>query len=454
MTATVPSVVRKSQLARLPLEELIAMHKENVAGGPLASWAAPPLRQVVERSDVLIHAKVVEVVPNRDEIINQIVESKGMVNKILCREYGAGEPIIRVNLRLEVFKSYPPMEVRELTAVRRSHVGDLYYIKKGYEGIFALRRLGGQRSRLYNIAVEHGSIYLIHRERGVVSGMPSAVEAGPLDEAWEYMCDLYDSIHGDEQAKSAVVKKALAIVKSSDELAECFAALRLLQSSPKVTVRPGELMDAIERFCGSIKSKAGRGEIVKSQEREAYRGFVALGLKTLEKVGDEGSAERMWALCVEDLKEELSVFRGEDYFIFGQVVRLVLRFPGASRRQQLEQLFMARTDAEYERIRTWEGLQKKHLIQPVHSAVRALARDYSEDVEALLLEMCYHPRRFGIYDSRTLAVVWEALANRGNDKIRPYLKEFLSAPGETEAGVVQYPNVESTIARARKLLDD
>lgn len=216
-TIFLPNMVVRKFLEKLPLEELIAIHSELVPKWPDVSIFAPPLHQVIERSDVLVHAKVFDVTPNADDIINDIIEAEDIINRILNREEVMLEDSIRVNLRLQVFKSYPPIDIRELIAVRRDSIGNLYYIKKGREGIFALRQSRGgmfdfcrfksKGTPLYNIAVEHGSIYLIDPKRNVVSGIPGAAKALPLNKAWEFVCDLYDSVYGDEQAKDTILNK-------------------------------------------------------------------------------------------------------------------------------------------------------------------------------------------------------------------------------------------------------
>ena len=444
----VPNFVRRQYLTRLPLDELIAMHRESVAG-PLVevSYAAPPLPQVVEQSDVLVWGKVVEVTPNREDVERGIVEAKGatrkvkqMVNEILGREVFVpiGDDNIRVSLGLEVYKSYPALGVGE--------------IKKGREGIFAIRRLARGRNQPYEVSVEHGSIYLIDKANSVVSGVPSAGDGRPVEQAWEFMCDLYDSIHGDEQLKAAALSKELRLLVSSNQLDECYAALLLLEWSPEAVVKADDVMGAIERFYGCVKPGRARQGVVAACRSETYLGFVALGLKAIGKVGDEDSAERIWVLYVEDMGSESPVFKNESYSIFEKVVRLAVKFPGPDRRRQLEKAFKARSDTEYEQISTWQELQKKNLIRPVHSAVRVLAQAYDEDIEGLLLEMCHDPRRFGIYDSRTLGVVWESLSNRGNEEIGPLLQQFVSAPEETELGVVYYPSLKAAADRAQAIL--
>jgi hypothetical protein len=465
-TVAAPNFVRRQYLAKLPLDELIAMHKESVTGGIVNCMEAPPLREVVEQSDVLVWGKVVEATPNREEITRRIVEAKGaagkikrMVNKVLGREvFGPGRGNnIRVILRLEVSKSYPAIEAGDLTVMPRVSDGGSYYVEKGCEAIFALRWRGGNRSRVYNIAVEYGSIYLIDDAKGVVLGVPKAGESRPAAQAWEFMCDLYDGIRLDEQPRAAGFGKAMSLVKSSGEFNGCFAALRRLQYSPEAAEEPSDfMMDAIERFYTPASSPVGWWEIGRSQERQRYLGFVAvaLGPKNLGEVGDEESAERMCALYVGDMGSESPVFKDEVYCIFEQIVKLALKFPGPERRGRLERVFKARSSPEYERIGTWEELQKKNLIGPVHSAVRALARVYDEDIEGLLVEMCHEPRRFGVYDSRTLGVVWEALADRGNPEIRAVLNEFVSAPEEAELAVVCYPSLQATVDRARTILGD
>ena len=215
-----PNVVLRNFLGKLPLEELVAIHDKLVPKGPCWSYLAPPLRQVLERSDVLVHAKVMDVTPNTGDIINDIVESQDVINRILNREeiiLDREEIIleddIRVNLQLEVLKSHPPIDVKEVIAIRKDNIDNLYYIKRGREGIFALRQARKRvfdlhrfrkGARLYNIAVEHGSIYLIDPKRDIVSGVPRAAKSLSLDKAWEFACDLYDSIHRDEKAKDVV----------------------------------------------------------------------------------------------------------------------------------------------------------------------------------------------------------------------------------------------------------
>ncbi|MHC4337217.1 MAG: hypothetical protein ACYSTG_04610 [Planctomycetota bacterium] len=212
-SVSLPNVVLRKFLGKLPLEVLVAVHGELVPKRPCRSSLAPPLRQVLERSDVLVHAKVVDVTPNIGDIINDIVESQDVINRMLNREDVMLEGDIRVNLQLQVLKTHPPIDVKELVAIRRDTIGGVYYIKAGHEGIFALRRARKgifglhplrKGTRLYNIAVEHGGIYLVDPKRDVVSGVPRAAKSLPLDKAWEFACDLYDSIHRDEKAKDVV----------------------------------------------------------------------------------------------------------------------------------------------------------------------------------------------------------------------------------------------------------
>ncbi len=216
-TILLPNVVVKRFLEKLPLEELVAIHDELVPKWPISrACEGTPWSQVIERSDVLVHAKVVDVTPNVGDIINDIVESQDVINRILNREEVILEDDIRVNLQLQVFKTHPPIDVKELVAIRRDTIGGVYYIKAGHEGIFALRRarkgiFGLPRLRkgtpLYNIAVEHGGIYLIDQKRSVVSGIRGAAKALPLDEAWEFVCDLYDTTHGAKRDESNILNK-------------------------------------------------------------------------------------------------------------------------------------------------------------------------------------------------------------------------------------------------------
>jgi hypothetical protein len=433
----------KQALANLSAEELVAIQQEYVLKGKnlLAKcWAPVSLRSVVEKSDVLVHAQVTKVTP----------DAEGLRESILSKM--CPKSLVRTDLRLQVLKAYPPMEIREIEAlcsVSPDAVGNLE--EAGGEGIFALARVVDGDGELYRVAVERdepgGMYWLDPRSERVL--MPVGPHVA-LDKAWEIMCGLYDYVYGDDETKDIIFDGVLSTFRDSNSLDESHVALEYLKLLSKSEIPQDDVIHAIEVYYKAVWANRAKRKYLKVKELEAYLGLVSSALRLLVEVGDEDCVDRVLSLWFEDMKQQLSLFGVPSYIhnTLDPLSDLVLKFPGQDRKERLVRLCTVEEVADNNDVRLSQLLKRRYRTRHIYS-ISSLQRTEGDDAREVLLAMFYEPGPFGIRDSEILGVVWEVLAHNGCTEIRPLLDEFISDPEGTDLGVTHHPDMEATIGRAR-----
>jgi len=417
---------------------LVAIHQRYVPDGksmPAKCWAPVSLRHVIEKSDVLVHAQVMEVTPDARDL------RKSILSKI------SPKSLVRTKLRLQVLKSYPPTKLQEIEALCSISLETVDYLEEaGGEGIFALAVVRDGTGELYRVAVEHGGIYWLspRNQRVWMQGGPHVTR----DRAWEILCGLYDYVYGDDETKDMIFEGVLSAFRDSNSLGESRVALEYLKLLSKAEIPQDDVMDAIELYYETVCANWAKRKYLEVKELEAYVGFVNSALRLLVEEGGEDCVDRVLSLWLEDMEQQRSVFWIHSHSIISALGDLILKFPGPNRKKRLVQLCTVKEVADDNDLELRELLKRRYRKRHIYG-IGALIRADGEDIEAVLLDMFYEPGRFGIRDSEILGVVWEVLAQKGCTEIRPLLDELISDPEGTDLGITHDPNMQTTIERAR-----
>ncbi len=431
-------IALKQALANLSVKELWAIQQKYVPDGKslIAKDVAPSLRYVVEKSDILVQGKVKDVIPNAKDLRESILSK-------MCPK-----AFVRCNLRLQVFKSYPPMEIREIEALCTVFPDMVDYMREADEGIFALSEVAEGPAGLYRIAVEHGGIYLVNprnQRLGIQVGRYVT-----LDKAWEILCGLYDYVYGDDKTKDIIFDGVLSTFRDSNSLDESRVALEYLKLLSKSEIPQDDVIHAIEVYYKAVWANWAKRKYLKVKELEAYLGLVSSALRLLVEVGDEDCVDRVLSLWLGDMEQQHSLFGVPRYIdnTLDPLSDLVLKFPGPRRKERVVRLCTVEEVADNNDVRLSQLLKRRYRIRHIYG-IGALIRTQGDDIKSVLLEMFYDPASFGIRDSEVLSAVWELLADKGCTEIRPLLDEFISDPEGTDLGVTHHPDIEATIERAR-----
>jgi HEAT repeat protein len=267
----------------------------------------------------------------------------------------------------------------------------------------------------------------------------------PLDDAWEFMMDTYDSIHYGTLPSDQILDYWLAKLQS-DNITDCWTAVEYFSTLRELPVPPSVLIDVIEQHFDALLKLYGA--LIAHEEKRSvtsddawkavYRpivgdihreiSFLAETLELLIPVADEPAIERMLGLYEQEVSSPNSIFnlsKEKSRYdweaprpLIPRIVQLALNHPGPKRRERFLRLVSCRPLPKL--------LDRSMLVAE-------LGRTDGEDIDRLLMDMLCDPATFGINHSSELhRFLWKTMARRGQPEFREYLEQFVADPNESD----------------------
>jgi hypothetical protein len=287
------------------------------------------------------------------------------------------------------------------------------------------------------------------RTRGFSSSEPSGSWSADerivpiaLDEAWQFVMDVYDAVHEAKHPEGEVLDYWLAKLQSED-LIDCWMAVEYLGTLARPPVEPGTIIDAIERHLrasnGGDPDEESPANLNSFYQRTT---FFTEALDLLLLVADEPAVDRMLALYQQAVLSPEPVFhevRENEDDVMANIFRLTLKHPGPKRRERFVSLFSPFVAQDDYGIR--------HELTPMLPWLLGTAE--GGDIDQLLLDMVEDRAGFGIsgveHIEEYVGAIWMAAARRGLPEVGRYLEQVLAEPStviiESEDGQVKQQQI-------------
>jgi hypothetical protein len=441
-----------------------------------------PVSQVVEASDVVVEARVNEVILDRGDLVGVLatkyvsyasdqadLEGLKVDNEwrdalwnrcvdMLAEEYGPVDRYAeyfgkraKAIVELEIIAVHPLGIVQPGQKVRIRPVFDkeqVNFLEQGKEYVMGLKHHEGS----FWLLPESIGMYPVDPNSGTVSGfircdLTSADEArsrtlGPsssepsgsaderivpiaLDEAWQLVMDIYDAVQEAKHPEGEVLDYWLAKLGSEDFI-DCWMAVEYLGTLARPPVEPGTIIDAIERHLrassGGDPDEESPANLNSFYQRTT---FFTEALDLLLLVADEPAVDRMLALYQQAVLSPEPVFhevRENEDDVMANIFRLTLKHPGPKRRERFVWLFSPFVAQDDYGIR--------HELTPMLPWLLGTAE--GGDIDQLLLDMVEDRASFGIsgveHIEEYVGAIWMAAARRGLPEVGRYLEQVLAEP--------------------------
>jgi len=385
--STVAAALKKA-LPNLSINDIMGIGKSRTATRARAEVRAglfegtgikTPTSRIVEASDVIIQARVENVVLNTRDLMGVLAtryvshamdcaEANGinmdrdaLWNKCidaLEEEFGPLDRLdeyfgkrVKANVDLKIIESYPSAVLAVGDKLRIRPVFEkeqVDLLEKGKEYLIGLKHHEG----LFWLLPENVGVYPVDTNDATVVGFirqdtysstrnncrsglrsdswPSVLIGQPisLDEAWEFVMDVYDAVHEGKQPSNERLDYWLANLQSEDFI-DCWMAVEFFNTLARPPVVPELIIDAIERHLRT--SNVGEpDEDLPAYLNSSYQRttFLTEAIDVLLLVADEPAVDRILALYNEN----------EDDFMVN-MFRLTLKHPGPKRRERFVSLF-------------------------------------------------------------------------------------------------------------------
>jgi len=468
--STVATALKKA-LPNLSVNDIMAIGKSQAATRARAEVRAglfegagtkTPASQIIEASDIIVGARVENVVLNTRDLMGVLAtryvshamdcaEANGIEmdrdalwNKCidaLEEEFGPLDRLddyfgkrARANVDLKIIESYPSAilgagDKLRIRPVFEKEQVDL--LEKGKEYLIGLKHHEG----LFWLLPENVGVYPVDTDDATVVGFirqdtysstrntrrsglrsdswPSVLIGQPisLDEAWEFVMDVYDAVHEGKQPSNERLDYWLANLQSEDFI-DCWMAVEFFNTLAAPPVVPELIIDAIERHLRT--SNVGEpDEDLPAYLNSSYQRttFLTEAIDVLLLVADEPAVDRILALYNEN----------EDDFMVN-MFRLTLKHPGPKRRERfvsLFSLFVAQDDHQL----------RRELARMLPSV---LGTAEGRDIDELLLDMVEDPAGVGIFDveyiEEYLGAIWATAAQKALPEFGTYIEQVLANP--------------------------
>ncbi|MFC1601186.1 hypothetical protein ACFL34_02425 [Candidatus Sumerlaeota bacterium] len=393
-----------------------------------------PIETIVESTDVVVQVVVEEVTVNKERLVADIKAKR--VRPLY----------LKVEFRL--VESYPPLPGESLVV---SSTGELEHMAAGKAFLMALKKENGVLRPLYSFRAQ--GIYPIRGEgpEATVSGLVRS--SMTLDAAWSLIRTIHDHTHGNKQLPPEVIEEHVRALKSGS-LAEAELALELLSLGAKDAMTTEVLVEALEGHYARLMAKV---EIVENQYYRTHNPtYAALARKMLALLyaqADRHAAERLLTLYVKDLSNiRARVF--DDSELRQAMFRLALKHPGPDRHERV--LGLLGKKVTWRNEKTGGRLGGTEVVKPNYRNLKALSETPGADIDQLLREIFARPTDFGLRGELALAALWQGMAQRGMEEIRPYLETIVADPLKADYRGISIRSHRSVAAYARdhlKLLD-
>jgi HEAT repeat protein len=400
-----------------------------------ACWAPslpPALSRIVEACDFVVHAHVDEVELDVSDLKAAILHKQR--NRLSIY---SGAPV-KTSVQLNVLGAYPPLpsdvgeKLRFWPVFNSEHI-DL--LEEGKEYLIALNN----HEDLFWLLQWNQGVYPVDSNGIMVANLRNG--RMPLDDAWEFIMDAYDSIHYGILPSDQILNYWLAKLQS-DDMTDCFTAVEYFNTLPE-PIAPQELViDAMERFLsGRIADSKENSEPIGSTRYDLDASlrrscFAVETLDLLTQVADGPTVDRMLALYEQSLSTSGNVFYEElagwarnggslrDTVV--RMFRLTLKRPGPQRRER----FLSLCSLLLERVRQFaEDPRDERRAHLQEEHIEELRKTKGEDIDQLLIEMLEEPAKFGISDSGLFGLLSTVLAQRALPEFGAHLERFLADPG-------------------------
>jgi len=468
--STVAAALKKA-LPNLSINDIMGIGKSRTATRARAEVRAglfegtgikTPTSRIVEASDVIIQARVENVVLNTRDLMGVLAtryvshamdcaEANGinmdrdaLWNKCidaLEEEFGPLDRLdeyfgkrVKANVDLKIIESYPSAVLAVGDKLRIRPVFEkeqVDLLEKGKEYLIGLKHHEG----LFWLLPENVGVYPVDTNDATVVGFirqdtysstrnncrsglrsdswPSVLIGQPisLDEAWEFVMDVYDAVHEGKQPSNERLDYWLANLQSEDFI-DCWMAVEFFNTLARPPVVPELIIDAIERHLRT--SNVGEpDEDLPAYLNSSYQRttFLTEAIDVLLLVADEPAVDRILALYNEN----------EDDFMVN-MFRLTLKHPGPKRRERfvsLFSLFVAQDDHQL----------RRELARMLPSV---LGTAEGRDIDELLLDMVEDPAGVGIFDveyiEEYLGAIWATAAQKALPEFGTYIEQVLANP--------------------------
>jgi hypothetical protein len=439
-----------------------------------------PVSQVIEASDIVVEARVNEVILDSGDLVGVLatkyvsyacdqaeLEGQKVDNDwrdalwnrcvdMLAEEFGPvdryGEYFgkrAKATVELEIIAVYPQGIVQPEQKVLIRPVFDkeqVNFLEQGKEYVMGLKHHEGS----FWLLPESIGMYPVDPNSGTVSGfvrcdLTSTDEARSrplrssssepsgswsadermvpmeLDEAWQFVMDVYDAVHEAKHPEGEVLDYWLAMLGSEDFI-DCWMAVEYLGTLAKPPVEPGTIIDAIERH---LRTSDGGDP---DDDLPAYLNgfyqrtrFLAEALDLLLLVADEPAVDRMMALYQQAVSSPEPIFhevRENEGDVMANMFRLALKHPGPERRERFVSLLSSFLNMDDRSV--------EHELQVI--VPEEIGPAEGEDIDRLAMDMVEDPASFGVPNLECLRVIWTTAAYRGLPEFGGYLDRTLADP--------------------------
>jgi HEAT repeat protein len=444
-----------------------------------------PVSQVVEASDVVVEARVNEVILDSGDLVGVLAtkyvsyacdqaELEGLKvdndwrdalwNRcvdMLAEEYGPVDRYAeyfgkrpKATVELEIIAVYPLGIVQPGQKVLIRPVFDkeqVNFLEQGKEYVMGLRHHEGW----FWLLAESIGMYPVDPNSGTVSGfircdLTSADEARSrttlgssssepsgsgsaderivpiaLDEAWQFVMDVYDAVHEAKHPQGEVLDYWLEKLQS-DYFIDCWMAVEYLGTLAWPPVEPDTIIDAIERHL-RISDGGDPDEDLPAYLNSYYQRttFFTEALDLLLLVADEPAVDRMMVLYQQAVSSPEPIFhevRENEDDLMVNMFRLALKHPGPKRRERFVSLFSLLVAQDDHQIRH----ELTRMVPWLFGAAEG------GDIDQLLLDMSEDWAGFGIsgveYIEEYVGSIWAAAAKRALPEFGGYLEQVLAEP--------------------------
>jgi hypothetical protein len=409
----------------------------------LRAYEPPPVSEIVEASDFVVHARVSKVTIDVDDLKAAIL--KKQIDRHGFDHFGAA---VKTEAELEVLEGYPSVRALDGDRLVLRPVLDaknLDVLEEGKEYLIALQQDGEIIWHLPDRDME--GVYSVDPDSGMVGGHRLRYGSMPLDEMWELIMDSYDAIHAGKQPAGEVLEYWLGKLQS-DEHMDSLSAVEYFSIFREAPVPPELLGDIVEQHFDALAQAYGaliaheqslvphrRGEewdaVYRPIVRDIHRQipFLTETLELLIRVANEPTVDRMLDLYETEASSPEGMFNKQSGNheeaprpLILKIVRLALKHHGPKRRERFLRLY---SDRPLPHLLTTEATCR--------TIISELGRTDGEDVDPLLMEMIQEPANFGIQEQSFLrGRLWEAMARRRQAGFREYLGHFLADPNESD----------------------
>lgn len=373
----------------------------------------------------------------RNECIQTLVKDYPNVN-FSTEDFGQR---IRATVQLQVIGSHPLLPAGSdprLTIYPVLHTERIHLLEEGKEYLIALMHQEGsywllpENLGVFPVDPENETVRAMIREeppmnhRGNTLGLnedDNSTEftraSMAFDEAWLFVTDLYDAIHGDGQPSPKAREYWLAMLQS-EKFLESWTALEYFSTLRAPTVDPGLIMNAVDRHLCRPHTDYDPNEVSSFQ----HTTFLVDAIRVLMLVADEPTVDRMITLYEQDTSssdEGLYEIRDLEGALVEKMLRLSLVFEGPKRYERFLTVFSAIFDRkEYGSI--------EHELKVLPDILDDLE---GEEIDRLAWEMAIDPAGFGIadLDLDICRILWNVAALRASPQFGAYIEQALANPG-------------------------